>query len=51
MEAARALNIHEKAVGRLNQSLKLVLGFLVGSRGVKQVLWHFFCKEAKEILE
>jgi hypothetical protein len=32
VEAARALNIHEKAIRRLNESLKLVLALFVALR-------------------
>lgn len=45
MEAARALNVHEEAVRRLDQSLELVLGLLIRGRRVKQILGHFLFKE------
>lgn len=41
VEASRALNIHEETVGGLNQSLELVLGFLVSEGRVEKVLGHF----------
>lgn len=41
VEASRALNIHEEAVGGLNQSLELVLALLVSERWVAKVLGHF----------
>ena len=44
MKASGALDIHEETVGRLNQSLQLVLGLLVGLRGVEQILGHIICK-------
>lgn len=40
LKASRALDIHEKRVGRLNKSLQLVgVQFLLGS-GVKKIDWH-----------
>lgn len=48
MEAARALNVHEEAVRRLNQSLELVLGLLIRGRRVKQILGHFLEKRKYE---
>lgn len=50
MEAARALNVHEEAVRRLNQSLELVLGLLIRGRRVKQILGHFLEKKLRENL-
>jgi hypothetical protein len=41
MEATRALDVHKKAVRRLNQSLELVLRLFVSSGWVKQILGHF----------
>jgi len=38
LEAARALHVHEEAVGVLYQALELVLLFLVDSRRVQQVV-------------
>lgn len=40
-KAARALDVHEERVGRLDQSLELVLSLLVGARWVQQILGHF----------
>lgn len=50
MEAARALDVHEEAVRRLNQSLELVLGLLIRGRRVKQILGHFLEKKLRENL-
>ena len=45
VKATRALHIHEEAVGRLNEALKLVLALLVRGIGMEKVIlnlctWH-----------
>lgn len=48
MEAARALDIHEEGVGRLYQSLELVLGLFLGLRRVEEISGHFSKISSKE---
>ena len=40
LEATRALNVHEEAVGALNETLELVVFGFSSSVGVKQILFN-----------
>jgi hypothetical protein len=40
LEATRALNVHEEAVGALNETLELVVLGFSSSGGVKQILFN-----------
>merc|ERR1719359_1163073 len=49
LQAARALDIHEKAVGRLNHALELVLGLLLLEVWVKQINVHCYKDKTKRL--